>query len=71
MNRRLADIKEKAQRKEELLAQLSTRLSSITAERVEKDKLKERLNNKLSVRMGLKAPSETLRIQHDKTVGST
>lgn len=68
MNKRLADIRERTNRKDEMLAQLSNRLAAVNEERSEKDKQLDRLNTKLSIRMGLKAPSDRLRVQHDRTV---
>lgn len=71
LSQKLSDLKEKTQRKEELLVQLTNRLAAVNAERAEKDQTKVRLRNKLSIRMGLKAPTEVLRIQRDRTVLST
>ena len=69
MNGKIADLKELTQRKEEFLMQLKNRLAAVNAERVERDLAKEKLRNKLAIRMGLKPHTEVLRIQHDRNVG--
>lgn len=68
MSQKLTDLKAKTEQKEELLVQLTNRLAAVNAERAEKDQTKVRLRTKLSIRMGLKAPTEILRIQRDRTV---